>query len=266
VLVIGTIVGLLFSVFNPNGIVTELNPDGGVRINDMFPIKWVHLGDLVMAACIAFLLVTNLFRMWYFTILKQKETRVPFVLYFTEVWNLVVHFATQKKFNKCDNKKYWAGHWLLMSGYVIMFTMIVAFLPWFQTDIIYEWYEPQRLLGYYATFGLIVGLIYFFRGRIKKAVKTTFQFSHISDWLFIIMLLLTTLTGIALHFFRIYGMAEATYWMYIFHMAILVPMLVIEVPFSKWSHLAYRPFAAYFARVKKAAASRNAVKEKLVLN
>ena len=32
---------------------------------------------------------------------------------------------------------------------------------------------------------------------------------------------------------------------------ILVPMILIEVPFSKWSHLAYRPFAAYFHQLKK---------------
>jgi quinone-modifying oxidoreductase subunit QmoC len=30
-------------------------------------------------------------------------------------------------------------------------------------------------------------------------------------------------------------------------------MICIEVPFSKWSHLAYRPFAIYFAALKKAA-------------
>jgi hypothetical protein len=29
-----------------------------------------------------------------------------------------------------------------------------------------------------------------------------------------------------------------------------VPMLVLEVPFGKWAHLAYRPLAIYFARVQ----------------
>jgi ferredoxin len=258
VLLIGTFVGLLFSLFNPNPIFYGLNEDGGVMINKMFPVEWVHLGDLVMAAGIAFFLITNIARMWYFTILRDKTLKVPFSLYFTEVWRLVFHFGTQVRFNKCDNKKYWAGHWLLMTGYVLMFTMIVVFLPWFQTDLVYKWYQPQRLFGYYATFGLFFGLIYFFWGRIKKAAQT-FKFSHISDWLFIIMLLLTTVTGILVHFFRIYGMPEATYWMYVLHLAVLVPMLVIEVPFSKWSHLAYRPFAVYFANVKKSAEKKSKV-------
>jgi heterodisulfide reductase subunit C/quinone-modifying oxidoreductase subunit QmoC len=37
-------------------------------------------------------------------------------------------------------------------------------------------------------------------------------------------------------------------------MAIVVPMLVVEVPFGKWGHMFYRPFAAYLAAVKQGAA------------
>jgi len=37
---------------------------------------------------------------------------------------------------------------------------------------------------------------------------------------------------------------------------VLVPMLTIEVPFSKWSHLAYRPFAIFFSKIKLAALAK----------
>jgi hypothetical protein len=33
----------------------------------------------------------------------------------------------------------------------------------------------------------------------------------------------------------------------------VVPMLLLEVPFSKWSHMAYRPLAMYFAALQQAA-------------
>ena len=250
IVIIGGVVAILFGVINPNGIVTELTDQGGVQINAMFPVKWVHLGDWVMAAGISFFLLSNLFRMWYFTVYKDKSVKLTISDYIRNGKNLALHFATQLRFNKCEGKKYWVSHLFLMTGYTTMFTMIVLFLPWFQTDRIKVWYDPQRLLGYYATFGLFFGLAYFFYGRIKKAGQK-FKFTHISDWLFIIMLFLTTLTGILLHIYRIYGMPAATYYMYIIHMAILVPMLVVEVPFSKWSHLAFRPFAVYFAELKK---------------
>ena len=67
------------------------------------------------------------------------------------------------------------------------------------------------------------------------------------------MLFLTTLTGIMVHLFRISGLVYWTYYTYVVHLAILVPMLVIEVPFSKWSHLAYRPLAIYFNRLVRGA-------------
>ena len=257
ILGVGAVVALLFSVFNPHGIVTSLNGQGGVKLNEMFPVRWVHYGDWAMAAGISLFLVSNIFRMWYFTMFKDKSVRFSLPDYIAEFLNLGIQFATQKRFNKCEAKIYWGSHWFLMSGYTLMFLMIVLFLPWFQTEEIYAWYHPQRLFGYYATIGLFTGLIYFFWGRIAKTGRI-FKFTHISDWLFIIMLFLTTLTGILLHFFRIYGMPVAAYYMYIIHMAVLVPMEVIIVPFSKWLHLVYRPFAVFFFRVRQRQAGRPA--------
>ncbi len=261
--IIGLMITLLFSVFNPNGIVTSLTPEGGVKVNEMFPVETVNTGAHIMLITIAGFLISNIIRMWYFTILKDKTLKISFSSYVIQFRQLIIHFATQVRFSKCKDKKYWGFHWILMSGYTLMFILIVGNLKWFQTDKIYLWYHPQRLLGYYSTFGLLLGLVYFFYGRIKKADQI-FKLSHLSDWIFIVLLLFTTVSGILLHIFRIEGMPVATYYTYIIHMAVLVPMLCVEVPFSKWSHLAYRPFAIYFSELKKSALSiRN--REKLFL-
>jgi len=87
------------------------------------------------------------------------------------------------------------------------------------------------------------------------------KYSHFTDWTFLILLFLTTLTGILVHFFRVYGMPQLTYITYLIHLMVLVPMLTVEVPFSKWSHMIYRPFSLYFAHLKKMAF----VKHKLIL-
>ncbi|HVN57211.1 MAG TPA: 4Fe-4S dicluster domain-containing protein [Bacteroidales bacterium] len=252
VFVIGILIALLFSAFNPHGIVTTLTPDGGVKINEMFPVETVNIGAHIMLISIASFLIANIIRMWYLTLLKDRSVRIPFTLYFRKLYQLFVHFLTQKQFIKCKDRSYWIFHLLLMSAYVLMFVLIVGNLRWFQTDRIYSWYQPQRLLGYYSTLGLLAGLAFFSWGRIRK-IGQKFKFSHLSDWIFIILLFLTTTSGILLHFFRLSGMPVASYYTYIIHMAVLVPMLCVEVPFSKWSHLAYRPFAIYFAEIKKSA-------------
>ncbi len=252
IILVGLAVTLLLTVVNPNGIVTELTSSGGVQINKMFPVEWVHLGDTIMGLCIGGLLISNIFRMYYFIVLKDKSVKIPLLAYVTGVKDLMLHFATQKRFKECNNRTYWGIHWILMTSYSLMFGMIMFFLPWFQTEEVHIWYHPQRMLGYYATFGLMLGIIYFFVLRIRKENEVS-KNSHVSDWIFLILLFLSTLTGILLHFFRINGLPVATYYMYVIHMAVLVPMLVVEVPFSKWSHLAYRPFAVYFSQLKKSA-------------
>lgn len=256
---------ILFAVFlppNPDLFTNPgafINDQGGVMINSLSAgvgkhefLKIIETGDLLMALTIGLLLISNILRMWYKVILSDNNTRVPFTAYFTEFWKLIFHFGIQPRFSKCEDKTYWSGHFLLMSGYTIMFILIVGLLPKFQIEEITPWYHWQRLLGYYATFGIILFLGNVFIRRLKRD-DIKLKFSHPSDWLFIIMLFLTTVTGILIHISRLNGLPLATYYLYVAHLAILVPMLVIEVPFSKWSHLAYRPFAIYFSSLKKAA-------------
>jgi ferredoxin len=227
-----------------------------VALNTFAPVKRIHYGDWVLAAFLSFFLLSNIFRMYTLILRKGAKVKIPFSLYITEAWNLIYHFATQIRFEKCDEeqkgffqKKRWRNHFLLVTGYVLMFALVVGFLPWFQTDNIYPLYHPQRWLGYYATIVLLYGGADILWGRIKKTHQMH-RFSHLSDWAFPILLLLTTASGILVHTFRYLDMPLPTYYMYVTHLAILTPMLVVEVPFGKWSHLAYRPFAIYFQAIK----------------
>ncbi|MEW5869751.1 MAG: 4Fe-4S dicluster domain-containing protein [Chloroflexota bacterium] len=227
-----------------------------VALNTFAPVQRIHYGDWVLAAFLSFFLLSNIFRMYLLILRKGAKVKIPFMLYLTEAWNLVYHFATQRQFAECDEeqegffkKKRWRNHFFLVTGYVLMFALVVGFLPWFQTDNIYPLYHPQRWLGYYATIVLLYGGADILWGRIRKAHQMH-RFSHLSDWIFPILLLLTTASGILVHTFRYLDMPLPTYYMYTAHLIILTPMLVVEVPFGKWSHLAYRPFAIYFQAVK----------------
>jgi quinone-modifying oxidoreductase subunit QmoC len=133
-----------------------------------------------------------------------------------------------------------------------MLVIIIFFLKWFQTDNLYPIWHPQRWLGYYATIVLLFGSGRVIWGRLKKTSQMH-QFSHPSDWIFPVLLLVVTLTGIFQHAFRYWGMPLATYYTYVIHLAFVAPMLILEVPFGKWSHLYYRPLAIYFQKIKEKA-------------
>ncbi|HWS22940.1 MAG TPA: 4Fe-4S dicluster domain-containing protein [Anaerolineales bacterium] len=256
IVLVGLLVGWMFLLFAGPMVPNQ------VQLNTFAPVELIHYGDWILAGFLTFFLLSNVFRMYWFTLRKDSNIKIPFELYFMEAWNLIVHFATQKQFSKCDEeqkgfwqKKRWRNHMLLVSGYVLMFALVVGFLPWFQTDEIYPIYHPQRWLGYYATIVLLYGGADIIWGRIKQEHQSH-RFSHLSDWIFPILLLLTTLSGILVHTFRYLNLPLATYYTYAIHLIILTPMLVLEVPFGKWSHLAYRPLAIYFQAIKVKAQQR----------
>src|SRR4030043_1067552 len=184
-------------------------------------------------------MVFNFLFQWRFSECKKESKVFEFKVFFKQL--------REGKYN------YWITHFLLMSGYVLLFLMIVFFLPWFQgKDEYYQWWNIQRILGFYGTTVLIFGTIYFLIRRIKKDSEKS-KFSHATDWTFLILLLLTTLTGIAIFICRINNIPLVGFYMYLIHLMVAIPMLMIEVPFSKWSHLAYRPVAIYFNGIKEKA-------------
>ena len=240
--VVALLVILLFALFH-GPIVTDR-----VAVNTFAPVGWVEFADLMMAGLLAGLLLSNGFRMHRFIMDGEK---VPLSHYFAEAKTFLVHFATQKKWRQCgDDKSRWFKHLLLVSGYLTMLTLIIVFLRWFQVDDS-SWHFSS-IFGYYATGVLLYITGEMLYSRMKKQ-ETMHRYSHMSDWLFLVLLFATTLTGIIMHFLRLAGWPIGTYVMYVVHLAIAVPMLVIEVPFGKWSHLFYRPFAVFLSRVKERA-------------
>ncbi len=223
-----------------------------VELNTFAPLRVVHFTDMVLLVGLSFFLLSNAFRMYWFTMHRDIKVKVPLLLYVTELKTLVWHAVTQIRFSACENRSRWIKHWLVASGYALMFILVVIFLRWFQTDNIYPLYHPQRWLGYYAAIVLIYGMVEILIGRIRKQ-EQIHRFSHMSDWIFPVLLLLTAITGLLVHVFRYLGLPFLTYYTYVVHLAIVAPMLVVEVPFGKWAHLAYRPLAVYFQTVKEKA-------------
>jgi len=220
-----------------------------VELNTFAPVHVIHILDWTMAGLLVFFLFTNVWRMHRFTMHAEDKEPIPLSLYLQEAWNIPYHFVIQKRWSECEDRSSWIAHMLLVSGYVLMLVIIVFFLGWFQTDNIYPLWHPQRWLGYYATIVLLYGSGRALWGR-RQRIRQLHRFSHLSDWIFPVLLFTVTLSGIMVHSFRYWGWPLATYITYVVHLALLVPMLVLEVPFGKWSHLAYRPLAIYFQAVK----------------
>jgi hypothetical protein len=216
---------------------------------DLFASKTlVHYGDLVLAAGLALFLGINAWRMVRLVLRGDGGLKVPLRIWIGKLSELVVHGVTQKRWLQCDNdtRMRWLQHFLLVTGYATMFLLVVVFLPWFQRDG--SELHFTALFGYYGTAVLLAVTVLAMRSRLRKR-EAIHKFSHVTDWMFLILLFLTAVSGIVLHLFRLLDLPWPTYVTYVVHLMIAVPMLVVEVPFGKWAHLAYRPVAKYLAAV-----------------
>jgi quinone-modifying oxidoreductase subunit QmoC len=114
-------------------------------------------------------------------------------------------------------------------------------------------WHPVKLLGNASGLAVIAALAVFTWRRIadgERAGKSTY-----SDWLFLAILLLTTLTGFLCQALRLADLPWLAYPMYVVHL-VLIFFLLVYIPYSKFAHLVYRTTAMLHAasRVPAAAA------------
>lgn len=254
ILVVAALVGLAFYFFHGP------MPTDRVALNVFAPNTTIEILDLILLVVLSFFLLSNAFRMSKAVMGRTGQPvfslgsifGIPLKTYLREAKEFLVQFATQKRFDSCGTRSQrmqWVVHLLIMTGYSLVFLLVVAGIRWFQRDEIYALWHPVRLLGYYATFAILYGVSYAVIGRLKKS-KSVYQHTHATDWAFLILLWLTAFSGILIHATRLLGLPLTTYYLYVIHLMIAVPMLVIEVPFAKWTHQLYRPLMMYLMKVK----------------
>jgi ferredoxin len=232
------------------------------------PSSFIHTFDLIIGGIMAIFLIINVVRMWYFIMIRGMKPTAPWWLYFKEFFELPIHFFTQKRYAKCDENGTpkvhvpWLIHLGLMLGYVTMLLLVMIFIVPLQAGPEIRW--SVHIFGYLATIGLLAGTIYFINGRFRKT-QIQYKKSHHTDWVFVLLLFIIVLTGIAQHIFHRTGMIEAANITYVIHLMAVVPWL-LRMPFSKWAHMAYRPMAMYLAAVQRAAFAMQEKSDKAILS
>jgi ferredoxin/multidrug transporter EmrE-like cation transporter len=221
------------------------------------PLEVVETAGLAIFAILASLLAMNIFRMYRF-IMNTEDTKRRSISVRTYIVELVktlpIHFFTQKRLRDCSegssDRKYWVYHLMFFGGYVTSFVLFMFLLRHTLTNMAFLIFNPLSIVGVAATAALLFAAAVTIYGRVKRS-RPVWKYSHPTDWMYLLLLVLTVATGILTGIFRYIGIPLATYLTFSLHLMIVVPFLILEVPFAKWSHLAYRPFAIYFARLKE---------------
>jgi len=203
----------------------------------------VHRFDWALAGALIVLLAASCARMWWFAVARAPGPPVSPWSYVRQAWRLPFHFFTQARYRECERKRPWAVHLVLVLSYVTLFTLIVFFVREMQAGPGIDW--RVHGLGYAATLGLVGATVWAVRAR-RAAQEAQYRRSHESDWIFLLLLLAVALSGVTQHALHRLGFLPAANLAYLLHLMLAVPMLLVEVPFSKWAHMVYRPLAMYF--------------------
>ncbi len=245
IVVVALLTGIGFLAFGFLGGGGNLAVYDGPRA--FLPASAVHVFDWVMGGTLSGLLLVNCIRMWRFTMGGERGPKVGLGAYLKHVFLVPWHFLTQRRYGECDDNRPWRLHLVLMLSYVTMLVLIMFFLRDMQDGPEIRW--RVHAFGYVASLGLLSTAILAVRGRLKKSAPYH-RHSHETDWVFPILLIYVAATGVLQHVLHRAGLPLAANLAYVVHLMGVVPMLVLEVPFSKWAHLAYRPLAMYFARIQ----------------
>lgn len=220
-------------------------------LEHMFPLVTYYTLTVILLPLL--LLFSRVIRIWRFTMAGHEQGSIPLSDYVREAWVYINQAITESLMHKCPEHRRWFPHFLLALGTMTMLTIKLFGLRWFQTDSIYAFYHPQRLLGYLASGCIVYGIGDILIGRIQ-AEREIYKETRFQDLVLPILLLSTVLTGLATHVCRIAGFELTCHYLYAVHIVVTTPLLVVEMAFGKWAHMIYRPLALYFHAVKQRAA------------
>lgn len=231
---------VIYHLYAVNMSFSELTTTG-LGVGHMFPTITYFTWVVILLPLL--ILLTNAARMYGMVSSRMEQGRGESPSFLSRLLTFFVHFFTYKKMAECPTgKSRWLEHLFIGLGCLMMLFVKVFALNWFQTDEVHPFFHPQRWIGYLATCFLLYGTGSILIDRIKKE-KEVYKSSELQDWIFLLLLFGTALSGIILHVCRISGLQLATCYTYTLHLIFAVPMLVIEMPFGKWTHMIYRPLA-----------------------
>jgi quinone-modifying oxidoreductase subunit QmoC len=216
----------------------NFRPNSEAEFADMFPIPRL---EILFFAVSGFVLVSFAVGM---TRLLKALKKSGSMLAWTGITTAVLEIMTHVRFSKCVEQKNrrW-GHLLAFWGFVglgIMGTIvgIGSMIGVMHTPI--SMTNPLKMFANASAAALLAGSILLLIDRIQDPVKRAS--STYFDWFFLLTLTGAVLTGILSEIFRLVQTDAVMYGVYVIHL-MLILLLILYAPYSKFAHLIYRTVA-----------------------
>jgi quinone-modifying oxidoreductase subunit QmoC len=180
-----------------------------------------------------------------FTHVENRRGFIP------SLFATITEIITHKKFGDCgDNTTRQFAHLITFYGFIALALAAglgAVALIGFDDHPPYSFTHPVKLVGNLGAVLFFIGTSILFFRRLtghEKSGSSSYQ-----DWLFLGTLYVVGITGILLEVFRLSGIAEVAYSTFFIHL-VLIFVLLVYMPYSKFAHFSYRFTALLWARMR----------------
>lgn len=267
--VLSVVVMLILSIIAAIGIFA-LKGDLNLQTFDVYSLidtATIHNLGLILAAFIGIIAFIQAMKMISYIRHSAIEGELgigakirAFIVSFIKI--IIGEGVLELNYQKCKDKKRFISHFLIFWGFVLL--MAATSLNYLKESNLlgfrdqFEFLKAidltvfptiAKILGIVGGAIVLCGSIYFIYMRIAKNDVYS-EYSHISDWVFIILVFLAALTGFIIDLFIYANMPLYAYVSYAFHLIVVFDLLV-TAPFTKFAHFGYRLIAVWFQEYQK---------------
>lgn len=219
-------------------------PEGPVEYSKFFPHVWLNSSFTLLVLTVIGFTLSGLNRFW-----KDMTAHFPDEKkqsgFLKSLFGVIKDLASHKNFSSCSTQKSRKlAHFLVFYGFILLL-LVTCYAIYASISHNYPlaFANPFKLLGNLASVMLVSGLSIMIYNRLVK--KKEFGHSNYADWLFLISLLVLSLSGTLVEIGRFENWHLA-YHFYFFHLC-TVWFVIIYLPYIKFGHLLFRTAAMVFA-------------------
>ena len=223
-------------------------PSGEINYSKFFPHKQLNISFSILVLLTLVGITISIKSFW--KDLKKnmppKETKNKIFKSFVSAF---MEILSHKKFKKCDNNNYrYSAHLMVFYGFItLLFVTFFAILSvlFFEYPLLF--FNPIKIAGNLAAISLLTGLSIMIIKRFTN--KELAGNSTYFDWIFLISLYLLVITGVLVEIAR-FDSWKFAYYIYFVHL-VLVWMVIIYLPYTKFGHMIYRITALTYCKFIK---------------
>lgn len=219
-------------------------PEGEVDYSKFFPHAWLNSSFTGLTVLVGIGVLIGVKKFW--VNLKENLPGKRKISLFKSFMLALKDIGSNRKFNSCEtNRLKGIAHAMVLMGFILLLMVtLVAIINVIFFEYPMQFWHPAKIAGNFASLLLFFGIgIMMYNRLFNKSLSGN---SNYFDWFFLITLFLLTLSGTLTEAAR-FNNWQLAYHIYFFHL-LMVWMVIIYAPFSKFGHFIYRSLAMIYAR------------------